>query len=239
MARTGDRRPTSTARDTVVTELRRRILDLTMAPGSPVAEQEIAAELGISRTPVREALILLAQEGLVRIYPQVGTFVTRIDPAAVSDAQFVREALETASIRDLSVPPAPSGVERLRDILEDQRRAVGRADVDRFFSLDQELHRSIMQLAGHGSAWGVVGAAKAHLDRARRASLPLADTLQRMLDQHTVIVDRIDAGAIAEAEQALRTHLREVFGDIEEIRAQTPDFFDDGTSRPTRSARLA
>lgn len=239
MAPSGTRRPTSTSRDVVVAELRPRILTLSMAPGSPIAEQEIAAELGVSRTPVREALILLAHEGLVRIYPQVGTFVTRIDPQAVADAQFIREALETASIRDIPSALDRAGLARLEEILDDQRRAVAAEDVDRFFALDQELHRCIMQLAGHGSAWSVVGAAKAHLDRARRASLPLADTLQRMFEQHRTIVDGIASGAKGKAEKTLRAHLREVFRDVEHIRSQVPDFFEEGESRPTRRTHLA
>lgn len=129
----GTRRGTTTARDVVIEELRRRILDLSLEPGSSLAENELANELGVSRTPVREALILLAAEGLVEIYPQVGTFVSRIDPVAVADAQFIREALETASMRQLVPQIQSSQIIELRDILEQQRLAVkaqiGRAHV--------------------------------------------------------------------------------------------------------------
>lgn len=230
---------TVTSRQIVAEELRSRILDLTLPPGSPVPEKEVSAELGVSRTPVREALILLAQEGLVDVFPQVGTFVTRIDPAAVAQAQFVREALETASIRDLGPRPDRAKMGRLRELLDDQEKAVATNDVDRFFTLDQELHRSLMALAGHESAWSVVAAAKGHLDRARRASLPLPDTLDRLLTQHRAVVDEIDEGANDRAEEALRMHLREVFRDIDEIRSRTPHFFTDGRGRPRRRMELA
>ena len=230
---------TVTSRQLIAETLRGRILDLTMPPGAAVQEKDIAAELGVSRTPVREALILLAQEGLVEVFPQVGTFVTRIDPAAVADAQFVREALEIASIRDLGVEVDRSRLDRLRDLLADQAKAVEANDVARFFVLDQELHRSLMALAGHASAWGIVSAAKGHLDRARRASLPLPDTLDRMLAQHRAVVEEVAAGARDRAEDALRMHLREVFHDIEEIRSRNPHYFTDVPSRPRRRMELS
>lgn len=228
-----------TSRQVVAEALRNRILDLTLPPGTPVQEKDIAAELGVSRTPVREAFILLVHDGLIEVYPQVGTFVTRIDPAAVAEAQFVREALEIASIRDLGEKPDRPDTGRLHDLLDDQQKAVTANDVERFFALDQELHRSLMALAGHESAWRVVAAAKGHLDRARRASLPLPDTLDRLLQQHRAVVDEIDIGATDRAEEALRMHLREVFRDIDEIRSRTPHYFTDGQSRPRRRMELA
>lgn len=238
----GDRlraRTTATSRDVVVAELRQRILDLSLKPGTSISENELASQLGVSRTPVREGLILLAGEGLIEIYPQVGTFVSRIDPAAVADAQFIREALETASLRELVSNVDDAQTRRLRDILEQQRLAVEASDVDRFFELDEQLHRTMMDLAGHGSAWSVVRSARAHLERARRASLPVADTLGRMLQQHTDIVDRLSSGSTDEAEKALRSHLREVFHDIDVLKAESPDYFANGRGRPTRRTHLA
>lgn len=235
----GTRRGTTTARDVVIEELRRRILDLSLEPGSSLAENELANELGVSRTPVREALILLAAEGLVEIYPQVGTFVSRIDPVAVADAQFIREALETASMRQLVPQIQSSQIIELRDILEQQRLAVKARDVDRFFKLDEQLHRAMMTLAGHGPAWAVVGSAKAHLDRARRACLPVADTLDRMFRQHSDIVNKLAGGDTDEAEGVLRSHLREVFRDVDVLRADSPEYFANGRTRPIRRAHLA
>ncbi|MBB4934458.1 DNA-binding GntR family transcriptional regulator [Lipingzhangella halophila] len=230
---------TSTSRDVVAAELRRGILDLAFEPGSSLAENEIATELGVSRTPVREAVILLAQEGLVEIYPQVGTFVSRIDPAAVADAQFIREALELASLRDLVETIDESKVRRLRSILDRQKTAVAAKDADQFFELDEELHRTMLELAGHGAAWATVSSAKGHLNRARRACLPVADTLERMLEQHSDIVEKLASTDPGSAEAALQMHLRQVFRDIDVVKARVPQYFATGPSRPTRRARLS
>lgn len=78
----------------------------------------------MSRTPIRESLILLSEEGLVQVFPQVGSFVSRVDPAKVADAQFLREAVELASLEDLPAEPDPDLVDELRHNLEEQRRPV-------------------------------------------------------------------------------------------------------------------
>lgn len=235
----GPRRRGSTARDMVVAELRRRILDLTLQPGTALAENELADELAVSRTPVREALILLVNEGFVEIYPQMGTFVSRIDPAAVAESQFIREALELASLRELAPIIDSAQVAELRTILHQQHVAVGAADIQQFFELDERLHRAMMTFADHGSAWNVVASAKAHLDRARRVTLPVADTLERMLQQHTDIVDQLAAGDVDASDVALRSHLREVFRDIEAVKAAAPHYFTEWHGRPTRRSQSA
>src|SRR6266567_5599154 len=89
-------------RERVYAELRRRIVTLDLPPGGSLSENELAAQLSVSRTPVRESLILLAEEGLVQIFPKIGSFVARVDPERVADAQFLREAVELAALEDLS-----------------------------------------------------------------------------------------------------------------------------------------
>ena len=118
-----------TNRRAVYEDLRRRILALELQPGATLSENELAAELGVSRTPVRESLILLADEGLVQVFPKVGSFVSRVDPQRVADAQFLREAVELASLKDL--PPAGELDEdvlaSLRANLEQQQRPMSSA----------------------------------------------------------------------------------------------------------------
>src|SRR3954462_11731135 len=108
-------------RDQTLEALRRRIISLELPPGEPLSENELAQELGVSRTPVRESLILLREEGLVQVFPQIGSFVSLVDLARVSEAQFIREAIECASLRDLDVDSA--GIASLRGILQAQTDA--------------------------------------------------------------------------------------------------------------------
>ncbi|WP_026539000.1 GntR family transcriptional regulator [Arthrobacter sp. 9MFCol3.1] len=234
------RSPRLSVRDQTLETLRRRIISLQLPPGEPLSENELAQELGVSRTPVRESLILLREEGLVQVYPQIGSFVSLVDLGRVSEAQFVREAIECASLRDLSVDDA--GIAGLRAVLQGQTEAEAAGDVEEFFRLDEEFHRELLRLAGHESAWAAVNSAKAHLDRARRLSLLETRPISTLIQQHAAVVDALEANNLADADSSLRLHLRGVFEDVQRIQQATPQLFSDGaTRRPTRRsvARLA
>lgn len=217
--------PSGNARAHVLEQLRGRILSLEVPPGAPLSENELAADLGVSRTPVRESLILLVEEGLVSVVPQVGTFVAPIREPDIATAQFVRESLEVAALEQSVGRVSAADAADLEDLLADQRRAQGRGDNERFFALDEAFHRRLMAISGHATAWRTVSQAKAHLDRARRLSLPLPGQLAVLIDQHQAVVTPLVAGDGAATIAALRLHLRRVFDDIAVIREQHPGFF--------------
>ena len=105
----------------VISELRSRIVSLELPPGTSISENELATTLGVSRTPIREALLILAEEQLVEVFPRVGTFVTPVDVRLVKNSQFLREALEL-SLDTLDLPLSEVDVERIEDNLHDQER---------------------------------------------------------------------------------------------------------------------
>ncbi|WP_298455067.1 GntR family transcriptional regulator [uncultured Cellulomonas sp.] len=225
--------PARTSRRAVYDELRRRVVTLQLPPGAALSENELAAELGISRTPVRESLILLSQEGLVQVFPKVGSFVSRVDPDRVADAQFLREAVELASLDDVPADPAPDLVAELRANLAAQE-AVDQ-DADAFFPLDEEFHHGLLRLAGHERTWPTVVAAKGHLDRARRLGLTENASMSVFRDQHEAVLDALLRGDRAAARTLMRTHLRAVFADIERVRRRSPELFaSNAGSVPTR-----
>src|SRR6476620_3435597 len=104
------------------------------------SENELAAWLGVSRTPVREALARLREEGLVEIVAQLGTFVAPISPRAVTDAQFVRESLECAAVRKAAELATEDDIAELEGIVRNQHRAVRAGDHDAFYLLDDDFH---------------------------------------------------------------------------------------------------
>lgn len=232
--------PRLSVRDQTLETLRSRIISLQLPPGEPLSENELAQELGVSRTPVRESLILLREEGLVQVFPQIGSFVSLVDLGRVSEAQFVREAIECASLRDLAVDSAV--IAGLREILQAQSDADARGNVEEFFRLDEDFHRELLRLAGHESAWAAVNSAKAHLDRARRMSLLDTRPVSTLIAQHTAVVDALEDHNMSAADSSLRLHLRAVFEDVQRIQEATPQLFSDGAPpRPSRRsvARLA
>jgi len=196
-----------------------------------VSENEIAAELGVSRTPVREAMIMLVQDGLVQVFPKVGSFVTRVDLQRVADSQFVRESVELASLADVPAEPDRAVVGELTVNLARQRVC---EDNEQFFGLDEEFHLGLLRLAGHEGTWPAVLAAKAHLDRARRLGLTENPSPSVFVEQHAAVLDALLNDGPGAAVPLLRAHLRAVFDDIERVRRRSPELFAPSTGRPTR-----
>jgi DNA-binding GntR family transcriptional regulator len=222
-----DRRGGNTARARVYANLRDAIVRADLAPGRQLSENELAASLGVSRTPVREALQRLRDDRLVEIVPQLGTFVSPISTRAVADAQFIREALECAAVRAATPRLTAEDVEALEQNLTAQDRAHDAADFDSFYVLDDQFHQAICDLSGR-NVWNITQRAKGHLNRIRRLSLPIPSYLAEMIAEHREIVRRMADHDPDGAEAALRHHLQMVLREVPRIREQHPDFFDEG-----------
>ncbi len=223
-----DRSLGGVARDQVYMALREAIVSAKLKPGLRLSENELAGELGVSRTPVREALQRLREERLVAIVPQLGTFVTLISPQAVADASFVREALECSAVALAAVRAEAGDLEQLTSNLAAQERAHVRADERAFDRLDDDLHRALCELSGHPIAWVLSRRANGHLDRVRRLSLPAPGYLSEMISEHHAVVAAVAAGDSRGAQAAMRHHLRMVPSSIPSLRASHPDYFEEG-----------
>lgn len=208
--------------------LRDAIVRVDLTPGQRLSENELAAQLGVSRTPVREAIARLRDEQLVRVVPQLGTFVSPISVAAVGDAQFVREALECAAVRRAAENAGPADLELLAQLLVDQERACAGDDLDAFYHLDDSLHHVLCDLSRHPTVWSISQRAKSHLNRVRRLSLAVPSYLPEMIDEHRQVVDAVADHDPDAAELALRYHLRQVLRELPRIRADQPDYFEPG-----------
>ncbi len=215
-------RPRPESRAALHAELRQRIISLQLVPGSALSENQLADDLGVSRTPIRECLIMLRQEGFVEVIPQVGTFVSRVDPHRVADAQFIREAVETTGLRQVEHPLDPQLVDRLRRNVERQQGTA--TDVPAFVALDEDFHRGLLALSGHESAWQAIASERAHLDRARRLGLEEV-TPAPYIAEHGAILDAVIDGDLDRAIALLQAHVRAVFRDIERVQKRMPDVF--------------
>ncbi|MBC7595383.1 MAG: GntR family transcriptional regulator [Kineosporiaceae bacterium] len=227
--------PRGHAREQALETLRAEIIALHLPPGAALSENELAARLGFSRTPVRESLIILQSEGLVYVIPQVGSFVALVDPGRVAEAQFIREAVECSSLQSVIHPVARVDLNALTENLARQGECVVNNDADKFFELDEDYHRILLRIGGHESSWRTVHSHKAHLDRARRLSLGNLRTLGALVEQHRSVAKSLVAGEMESAVASLRAHLREIFDDVEMIRSARPELFQDaGKSLPAR-----
>lgn len=203
--------------------LRTRIIRGELPPGSRLSEAGVAAELCISRQPVREVFIKLAEEGLLEVRPQRGTIVPRISMRMVEDARFVREAVEADVVKLAARSFGPAEVEALEGLIAAQRDA---DSIAAFIELDDRFHRSLAEGVGRAHAWHVVEALKAQFDRVRHLSLQQFPK-DALVEQHAAVVAAIDAGDAEAAEAAMRLHLNNIVADLPKIAAEHPDYFQE------------
>jgi GntR family transcriptional regulator, rspAB operon transcriptional repressor len=215
------------ARLFVYAALRDAIVRAELAPGARLSENELAEQLGVSRTPIREALGRLREDRLVEVVPQLGTFVSRISTQAVTDAQFIREALECAAVRPAAERAGEEDIAALEENIRSQERARDAGDMDAWYLLDDAYHRALCDLSGHPAVWAVSERAKSHLNRLRRISLGMPDYIPEMISEHRAVVDAVAAHDPDAAEEALRHHLRMVLREVPRIREQHPEYFEE------------
>lgn len=221
------RRGGAPARVQVYAALRQAIVRGELEPGQRLSENALSSDLGVSRTPVREALARLRDDRLVEIVPQLGTFVSRISVQAVSDAQFIREALECAAVRRAAELAGEEDIAGLEQTLHSQERARDAGDLDAFYLLDDDFHRALCDLSDHLAVWPVSERAKSHLNRVRRLSLGAPDYLPEMISEHRDVVAAVAEHEPDAAEAALRHHLRMVLREVPRLRSDNPSFFEE------------
>lgn len=205
--------------------LRQRIIRAELTPGMLISETEIAKAFSLSRQPVREAFIKLAEEGLLEVRPQRGTLVRKITKAAVMDARFVREAIEADIAKLVALKHDAATVKELRRQIKKQR-AVAQDDPASFMKLDEQFHRTLAEAADKTYAWKVVEDVKAQMDRVRYLSF-MHFPMPKLVEQHQQIVDAIEQGSVEGADAAMRLHLREILSDLPGIAELRPEFFEE------------
>jgi GntR family transcriptional regulator, rspAB operon transcriptional repressor len=207
--------------------LKADIVSMRRKPGEPIVEREIATDYGVSRTPVREAILRLADEGLVDIFPQSGTFVAKIPLATLPEAILVRKALEQLTARLAAQSASPEQVAELHALIDRQRRLARLGDRDRFHEADEAFHAVIADAAGHPGIWALIQQVKLQVDRYRRLTLPVSGRMARVVDEHAAIAAAIKSKARARAAAAMAAHLDGLSASIADVRDLNPQYFED------------
>jgi DNA-binding GntR family transcriptional regulator len=214
-----------TAAASICERLRDDIVALKLPPGSALQERDLTALFGVSRTPVREALIRLAEEGLVDIRPQSGTFVSRIPLGAIPEAVVVRQALEGTTVALAAATVSEAGRQLLDAILARQEAFAQVDDRDAFHHWDEAFHEAIAALSGHAGIWKVIRSAKLQIDRCRRLTLPALGRMNSVIAEHRLIAEAIKGGDGDAGRDAMQVHLHAVLPDATQLSKTHPDFF--------------
>jgi DNA-binding GntR family transcriptional regulator len=207
----------------VETALREAIVRGRLSPGTSLSEATISAVLGLSRTPVREALALLADAQLVVIYPQVKTLVAPVRRSLIDEGRFVRSTLECANHAELVTMITQPQIDSLTALIAAQRNAAAAGDVEAFFKLDEAMHRSMFEFAGRAHVWAMLQGVKQHFDRVRWLLLErVAYHARRAQQEHEAIMDRLLARDAAGLTEAVSHHINAISGHMQELHDRSP-----------------
>lgn len=205
--------------------LRNAIQFLELKPGTQIVEAELGAELGVSRTPIREALMRLADEKLIEIYPQKGTYVTQIDLSLSKEMAYMRHVIETDVFMKLCEEKA-----NLQEAVEDKlylmKLALKREDPIEYIRQDAEFHRAIFAYANHEMIWDVIASTRAHYVRTLVLDMSLPLSLKKSYESHQTIVESIQKGDKEKLHGVLEEHHDYKASSLdEELMAKYPDYF--------------
>ncbi len=192
-------------RDQVLAALRQRIVNGVYPPGERLTEDRLAADFGVSRNPVREALRVVQAEGFVSMVPRRGAFVALPDASTVSDMFAVRERLETLAARLAAERATTADVAHLRSLLEQARVATERVDFSRVAELNSELHLRVIAISGNKWLSSIANALYLQVHWIFR--IGAAHRAPHSWIEHIRLVDAIEAGDPDEAEAAAKSHV--------------------------------
>jgi DNA-binding GntR family transcriptional regulator len=211
----------------VFERLRGMIIALELPPGSPLSRAALAEQFGVSSTPIRDALMRLEEEGLVEVFPQYATVVSRIDVHRAQQAHFLRQALELEIVRVLALKPDEVLVAELNATIARQLQFLKTGAFEKFMAADNEFHAQLYEAADKQDIWTLVRSRSGHIDRLRRLHLPSPGKAQDIVRHHKLITKAIASGEPDEAQKHLRTHLSGTLSELARIRTQHPQYLND------------
>ncbi|WP_269582903.1 GntR family transcriptional regulator [Roseibium sp. Sym1] len=206
--------------------LRSAILAMDLPPGTPLKKQVICEQLGVSRSPVTEAITRLAAEGLVEVIPQSGSRVTRFSMSEIREGAFLREAIELAAVAKVAVERTEEQLAELTRNLRLQALCLEDHDEAGFYREDERLHELIFSFTGFPKLNAIAATGWVQVNRARHLLLPMRGRAIASYEEHRAIVEAIREQDPEKARKAMQVHLSELVTRLEPLVESRPDLFE-------------
>lgn len=203
------------------------IVDLDLAPGTAIVKEDIGKALGVSRTPVSEAIAKLAEDRLVEVFPQRGTYVSKIRISDVKESAFIRQALEVAIARQVAGQHSDEMIRVLTRNIRYQEMSVSAKDYEIFYQLDEEFHQLLCDFTGFSRLRRVIEGAYAQLARVRKLQLSEPGRPEDTYLEHKAIFDAIKNGDEDGAAKAMTQHVSKMVALIDIMFSGQPELFAD------------
>ncbi len=221
-----ERKPRESGRDYALRIIKQNIIWLELAPGSMVSESELAAQLGLSRTPVREALFELSKSKIVEIFPQKGSRIALVDYSLVEEASFTRLVLEKAIVHLACSMAKPKDLNALERCIKLQEFYLENPDEAMMMKLDNDFHRMLFTICEKRQTYAMMNSFTIHFDRVRRMSLLNLKDNKTVAD-HRAILKAIASRDEQEAMASMELHLSRYKVDKQTIQRDHPEYFKD------------
>ncbi len=229
-----ERMPDSTDQDQraelAYSALRRGIMEFRFAPGERLSPTALRERLGVGRTPVREAIVRLRQEGLVVTRPKSGSYVALVDLGAAECARFLRSNTERVVVVECCSRAGEKDIASLRGLLDDQARAMDVRDQRSFFGADNRMHEMLYRIAGRQRAWAWLEGTNIDLERYRWLHVQARGMgWSSILAEHQELIEAIARRDPEEAAYVTIHHLHVMLDERDEVIAAFPGYFAQGT----------
>ena len=207
--------------------IRQQIIYSELAPGSKISDRILEEQLTIGRTPIREALIQLRNQELIKTIPQSGTYISKIDIRSADLARYMREKLEQLILQECSAKMNDTAQQRLEMILEQTDQAILAQDKKTFFLLDKAFHQMCYKVAGKEEIWPWLESYSTHLDRFRWLRLTISELdWGRVLDEHQILLRAMKEHALDEVGFLCNLHLHMIIEEQEQVILHYPNYFE-------------
>ena len=226
MQETSERLTPRTTTDLVFNHLHAQIQSLNLLPGTRISEAEVAAQLGVSRQPVRDAFNRLGNLKLLKVRPQRATLVSGFSMSEIQNSRFIRQAVEVEVLRSACRVWDDGCARALGANLDLQRGAIQAGQIDRFHGLDLDFHELICKLSGHLLAFETIQGSKQQVERLCVLSLSKSDEVSAIMADHEAIAAALNARNEPQAELALRRHLSRLDVTVHAIHAKHSAYFE-------------
>jgi len=219
------KRINGSTRDYVYQTIKEKIINWELEPGVKISEKEVSNQLEVSRTPVREAFLMLAQENLLEVFPQSGTIVSKIDLTLVEEGRFVRQKIEQAIVEEVCLRHDADQIFQLESNITMQELCLEKGTHHRLFELDEQFHRILFEICNKIRTWNMIRQMNSHFDRLRVLRLASNSDWAGVIQQHKKIFEFIKNRDVDSAVKETSNHLELVNYEKEGLKLRYPGYF--------------
>ncbi|MEF2967562.1 GntR family transcriptional regulator [Paenibacillus sp. M1] len=215
----------SSLNDVTYNKIKEDIMNMTLEPGMDVSVQKLSERYGVSRTPVREAVVRLQQSGLVEIYPQRKTVVSKIDLQRVREEWFIRTSLESAVVDEFIRKCSELVADTMQELINKQKKYLDRKFFIEFYHKDNRFHQLIFETAGESLAWYTIEEVASHFNRICLLYGKMEGARQSHIRQHENMVAAIRRRDAEGLRQAVTEHSGSLLEQVNSMSKQYPQYF--------------